>query len=98
MEIAVNHGSEMVVKIKGRIDTVTSAELDAKLKQETVTEGKLILDFTDVEYISSAGLRLLLSLKNALAEKGKELEIHNINAVVKEVFSVTGFKNMLTLK
>ena len=98
MEITVNHGSEMVVKITGRIDTVTSAELDARLKQETVEENKVILDFSAVEYISSAGLRLLLSLKNGLSEKGKELEIHNINAVVKEVFSVTGFKNMLTLK
>ena len=98
MEVEVIHGDAMVVKIKGRIDTITSAQLDAKFKEEKVTESKIIMDFTDVEYISSAGLRLLLALKNGLDEQGKELEIHNINAVVKEVFNVTGFKNMLTLK
>ena len=98
MEVTVNHGDAMIVKIKGRIDTVTSAQLDARLKEETVNENKVIMDFTDVEYISSAGLRLLLSLKNGLDENGKEFEIHNINAVVKEIFSVTGFKNTLTIK
>ncbi len=98
MEISVNHGDAMVVKINGRIDTVTSAQMDARLKEEVVTESKVIMDFADVEYISSAGLRLLLALKNYYAEKNKEFEIHNINAVVREVFSVTGFKNMLTIK
>lgn len=98
MEATISHGENMVVKVKGRLDTVTSVELDAKLKAESVTEGKVILDFSDVEYVSSAGLRLLLSLKNDLNEKSKELEVHNINAVVREIFTVTGFINVLNVK
>lgn len=98
MQATITHGESTIVKVTGRLDTVTSAELDAKLKNETVSEDKMIMDFTDVEYISSAGLRLLLSLKNSLAEQGKAFEIHNINAVVKEIFTVTGFINALTVK
>ncbi|MDY6367748.1 MAG: STAS domain-containing protein [Clostridia bacterium] len=98
MQATITHGESTVVKVIGRLDTVTSAELDEKLKNEAVTEDKMIIDFTGVEYISSAGLRLLLSLKNRLGEEGKQLEIHNINAVVKEIFTVTGFINALTVK
>lgn len=98
MQATITHGESTVVKVIGRLDTVTSAELDEKLKNEAVTEDKMIIDFTGVEYISSAGLRLLLSPKNRLGEEGKQLEIHNINAVVKEIFTVTGFINALTVK
>ncbi|MBR1624609.1 MAG: STAS domain-containing protein [Clostridia bacterium] len=56
------------------------------------------MDFTEVEYISSAGLRLLLALKRKLEGQGKSLEVHHINDVVKEIFSVTGFINALTIR
>ena len=55
-------------------------------------------EFSNVEYISSAGLRVLLAMKKSLDSQEKELEIHNVNAVVKEVFSVTGFINILNIK
>ena len=98
MEIVINHGVEMVVKLSGRLDTTTSPALDEKIKNEKIEENLVIIDFSELEYISSAGLRLLLSLKKELDACGKTLEIHNINDVVKEVFEVTGFINILNIK
>ena len=63
-----------------------------------MTEDLVVIDCSNVEYISSAGLRVLLALKRELDGKSKALEIHNINAVVREIFSVTGFINALTIK
>ena len=98
MEIVINHGAEMVVKLSGRLDTTTSPALDEKIKNEKIAENLVIIDFSELEYISSAGLRLLLSLKKQFDACGKTLEIHNINDVVKEVFEVTGFINILNIK
>lgn len=98
MEIIIKHGESLNIKLIGRLDTTTSVSFDEKIKGETIDEDLVILDFTELEYISSAGLRVLLATKKMLDSKGKKLEIHNINNVVKEVFNVTGFKNVLTIK
>ncbi len=98
MEIIINHDQNLTIKLVGRLDTTTSPELDKKFKEETVEEKLVVLDFSDLEYISSAGLRVLLAMKKSLDSQEKELEIHNVNAVVKEVFSVTGFINILNIK
>ena len=98
MEINIKHGEEMIVALQGRLDTTTSQELEAVLEKEEVKENLVVLEFKDLEYISSAGLRLLLSLKKRLEKDNKKLEIRNINDVVKEVFNVTGFINILDIK
>ena len=98
MEIIINHGNELTIELKGRLDTTTSPELDKAIKNENITESLVILDFKELEYISSAGLRVLLATKKSLDAEGKSLEIRNINEVVKEVFNVTGFSNILTIK
>lgn len=98
MEVNIQHGEEAVVFIKGRLDTVTSAELDERLRKEEVEENVLVMDFSEVEYISSAGLRLLLSLKRDLEVQSKSLVVRHINDVVKEIFGVTGFINVLTIE
>ena len=98
MEINIKHGEEMVVALRGRLDTTTSQELEAVLEKEEVKENLVVLEFKELEYISSAGLRLLLSLKKKLEKDNKKLEIRNINDVVKEVFNVTGFINILDIK
>lgn len=98
MEIIINHNEELNIKLIGRLDTTTSSLLEQKLKEEKIDEAKIVLDFSELEYISSAGLRIILALKKNLDKDGKELEIHNINAVVKEVFEVTGFINILNIK
>ncbi|MBR1747739.1 MAG: STAS domain-containing protein [Clostridia bacterium] len=98
MEINIIHADVLTVTVKGRLDTVTSPAFDATIAGENITEDKVVVDFTDVEYISSAGLRALLALKRRLDAENKSLTIKNINAVVREVFSVTGFINVLTIE
>lgn len=98
MEVKIEHGEAMNVFVSGRLDTVTSVEFDKAIKAEEIKENLVVIDFSNVEYISSAGLRVLLALKRELDAQSKALEIHNINAVVREIFSVTGFINALTIK
>lgn len=98
MEIKINHGEVFTIALVGRLDTVTSKELLEAFAKEEVKEDLLILDMKELEYISSAGLRALLAIKKELAEKNKVLEIHNLNNICKEVFKVTGFGNILTVK
>lgn len=98
MDINIKHEQNFIVELIGRLDTTTAPILDAKLKEEKIEEQIVVLDFSLVEYISSAGLRSLLALKKNLDAQNKKLEIHNINDVVKEVFNVTGFINILTIK
>ncbi len=98
MEIVINHGDALNVILSGRLDTSTSPILEKRLKEEEINEKLVVLDFKDIEYISSAGLRVLLTLKKMIEKDNKALEIHNINEVVSEVFKVTGFSNVLTIK
>ena len=98
MEINIKHGDNLVIELTGRLDTITSTELADAVAKETITENLIIIDFKNLEYISSAGLRVLLALKKQFSEENKEFEIHNINDVIKEVFNVTGFINILTVK
>ena len=98
MEISINHGQELVVSLKGRLDTVTSVEFSDALSKEEIKENVVIVEMKELEYISSAGLRALLALKKSLSSQKKELEIHNLNPVCQEVFKVTGFNNILTVK
>ena len=98
MEIKITHGNEMTVKLIGRLDTVTSVELATALAKEKIEESLVVIDASELEYISSAGLRLLISLKKDLAATNKAFEIHSLNDVCMEVFKVTGFINVLTVK
>jgi anti-sigma B factor antagonist len=98
MEIKIEHGNEMVIKFVGRLDTVSSLELSKKIEAEEIKEDLVIFDMEETEYISSAGLRLIISLKKDLTSKGKQLELHNMNPVCAEVFRVTGFNKLITIK
>lgn len=98
MEINISHGDAFVIALVGRLDTVTSKELLERYAKEEVTEDLVIIEMKDLQYISSAGLRAFLAIKKELADKGKSLEIHNLNDICKEVFKVTGFGNILTVK
>ena len=98
MEILINHGEQLVISLKGRLDTVTSVDFQKAVAEQEITESLVIVDAKELEYISSAGLRALLSLKKSLVASGKGLEVHNLNDVCTEVFKVTGFNNILTVK
>lgn len=98
MEISIKHEKELVVSLKGRLDTVTSVDFTERMNKEEIKEEVIIIDMKELEYISSAGLRALLALKKSLSASKKELEIHNLNPICQEVFKVTGFNNVLTVK
>ena len=98
MEIKIEHGNEMVIKFVGRLDTVSSLELSNNLEEEEINEEVVIMDMEETEYISSAGLRLIISLKKDLTSKGKQFELNNMNPVCAEVFRVTGFNKLITIK
>lgn len=87
----------LYVSISGRLDTVTSQELKEKLENEGYENVDIDIDFKDVEYISSAGLRLLLALQRQVMETDNKLVIRNVNKVVTEIFSVAGFNKSFTI-
>lgn len=90
-------GTCMKVMIEGRIDTTTAPELETELKSDMTDITELQLDFADVEYISSAGLRVLLSAQKIMNKQGK-MVILNVRETVMEIFEVTGFVDILTIQ
>ena len=83
--------------LEGRLDTTTAPELDAALRGATDGIQALTLDLAKLDYISSAGLRVLLSAHKAMRAKGG-LKVRNANEIVREVFDVTGFSDILTIE
>lgn len=81
----------------GRLDTVTSAELKERIAEYDFRGCDVKFDFSNVEYISSAGLRLLVALQKQVKEEGRRMTIANINAVVREVFRISGFDKAFTV-
>ena len=88
-------GTTLTIIISGRIDTVTAPEVDDFVNKNRDGAEMLILDFKDVNYVSSAGLRVLLSLQKKMMVKG-EMKLINVNEAVSDVFEVTGFDEILT--
>ena len=98
MEIArKNEGSALTLEITGRIDTLTAPMLEAELKKSVSGITELALDFAAVEYISSAGLRVLLSAQKVMNKQGS-MVIKNVNSIVMDVFEITGFSDVLTIE
>ena len=83
--------------LKGRLDTVTSPDFDAELKAGMEGIAELVLDFDELEYISSAGLRVLLAAQKTMAKQGS-MKLINVNEDVMEIFEVTGFSDILTIE
>ena len=91
------NGTELKLALEGRLDTMTAPELEAELNQSLGSAESLTLDFSKLEYISSAGLRVLLSAHKAMSAKGG-MKVTNVNEIVREVFEVTGFSDILTIE
>ena len=89
------NGTTLNVIVSGRVDTATAPELEAEVKPQLDGVTFLILDFKDVNYVSSAGLRVLLSLQKKMMTQG-EMKLLHVNDVVNDVFEVTGFDEILT--
>ena len=96
MEIKTkSEGSTLTISVSGRVDTVTAPELEAGLK---FGDAKcVVLDIAEVPYMSSAGLRLLLTSHKAMQAKGGEFKIVNVQPSVSEVLSITGFADILNI-
>ena len=90
------NGAELLLALDGRLDTATAPQLEAELKDLTGVES-LILDFAALDYLSSAGLRVLLSTQKTMNKQGK-MVIRNVNETIAEVFEITGFANILTVE
>ena len=86
-----------VFTLEGRLDTVTAPELEAELKETLDGLRELTLDFEKLEYISSAGLRVLLSAQKVMAKQGVMKVVH-VNETIMEIFEVTGFIDILTIE
>ena len=91
------NGNALEIALEGRLDTMTSPELEAALKDSLAAADSLTLDFAKLDYISSAGLRVLLSAHKAMSGKGG-MKVTNVNEIVQEVFDVTGFADILTIE
>jgi anti-sigma B factor antagonist len=87
--------STMVLSLEGRLDTATAPQLERKLKQwgDDITE--MILDFANLSYISSMGLRVLLQTHKTMGLEGRKLVIKNMSPSIREVFEMTGFINLM---
>lgn len=90
-------GKTLNIALEGRLDTTTAPQLEAELKQCIADNTELNLDFAKLEYISSAGLRVLLAAQKVMNKQGK-MVIRNVNDVISEVFEVTGFADILTVE
>ena len=87
----------LTIALEGRLDTLTAPDLDTELKASMEDADSLVLDMKALDYISSAGLRVLLSAQKVMSRKGG-MKLINVNETVMEVFEVTGFSELLTIE
>ena len=89
--------AELTIALEGRLDTNTSPQLEKELKDEIDGVTSLTFDFKALEYISSAGLRVLLSAQKIMNKQGS-MKITNVNSEIMEIFEVTGFSDILDIE
>ena len=92
----ISEGGRLTIVIEGRLDTNSSPKLEAELRQSVSGVTELVFDFSGVEYISSAGLRVLLAAQKVMNRQGS-MRLVGVSADVMEVFEITGFADILTI-
>ncbi len=90
-------GSALTLTLSGRLDTTTAPQLEAELKGNLDGVEHLVLDFAALDYLSSAGLRVLLAAQKLMNKQG-EMVVRNVNETIAEIFDVTGFCDILTIE
>lgn len=90
-------GSKLTLTLEGRLDTTTAPQLEVELKSSLEGVTNLEFDFQNLEYLSSAGLRVLLTAQKTMNKQGK-MVIRHVNETIQEVFEVTGFVDILTIE
>ena len=88
---------KVCVALDGRLDTVTSPDLEKQLTEALVDATELVMDFEKLEYISSAGLRVLLAAQKTMNKQG-EMKLTKVNDTIMGIFEVTGFSEILTIE
>ncbi len=91
------NGGTLTLAVEGRLETTTAPELEAVVKTELEGVTELIFDLAALDYISSAGLRVLLSTQKTMKKQGSMKLIH-VNEIVNEIFDITGFSEILTIE
>ncbi|MGN0131295.1 MAG: STAS domain-containing protein [Lachnospiraceae bacterium] len=89
---------ELILYLTGRLDTTTAPELQKALDKELGDTSELIIDMKKLEYLSSAGLRVLLATTKKMTKKGGKMTICHANQNVRDVFEITGFKKLLNIR
>ena len=90
-------GTVLTLALEGRLDTTTSPQLETLLASDLDAVTELVFDFTSLDYLSSAGLRVLLTAQKRMSRQGT-MRLRNVNPTVKEVFDITGFADFLTIE
>ena len=93
----LNECDSKVVVIEGRLDTVTAPELEKEVKESVQGVEVLVFDLAGLDYISSAGLRVVLAAQKLMNAQGKMI-VKNVNEAVMEIFEITGFTDVLTIE
>lgn len=91
------NANALTITLSGRLDTTTAPQLESELKASIEGIENLILDFAGLEYLSSAGLRVLLSAQKIMNKQGA-MVVKNVNETIQEIFEVTGFCDILTIE
>ena len=92
------NGKELTIQVADRIDTVTAPDFENEINNEMNNFESLIIDFSDLEYISSAGLRVLISTQKKLKPENIPMVITNVNDTIGEIFRMSGFDKILEIK
>lgn len=90
-------GTALTVKMEGRLDTNTAPVFQSEVEPMLESVSSLMLDFEKVDYVSSAGLRVLLTFEQEMEEKNKTMELCHVNDIIHDVFDVTGFLDILKI-
>ena len=93
----MTEGMKLTIALSGRLDTTTAPKLETELKQNISGVEELVLDLAALEYLSSAGLRVLLSAQKVMNRQGS-MVVKHVNETIMEIFEVTGFCDVLTIE
>lgn len=93
----ITEGNKLTIELAGRLDTTTAPKLETELKQNISGVEELVLDLAALEYLSSAGLRVLLSAQKVMNRQGS-MVVRNANEIIMEIFEVTGFVDLLVIE
>ena len=95
--VNTREGTRLTLAVEGRLDTTTAPQLEAEIKSNLDGVTELALDFEQLEYLSSAGLRVILAAQKTMNKQGS-MVVRHINETIREVFEVTGFADILTIE